>query len=277
MFNKNNPLEAPAYVMGENSITLVIEGKAHTIAGNNAQFKAIKEALKNEEYHLLEDLVDKTKAISNFSQGSVNVVDGEVLYNGSTLDNSLTRRLLRMMEEGFNIEPLTNFLDNLMQNPSQTSVNELYSFLENTELPITPDGHFLAYKRVRDDYKDCHSGKIDNSVGQVVSMTRNQVNDNRDETCSYGLHFCSYEYLRSFTGARLMILKINPKDVVSIPSDYNNAKGRCCEYTVHSESLEDFDITRDRLEGSSVYIGVESYEPEFDGSDDDDDDYFLYD
>ena len=32
-----------------------------------------------------------------------------------------------------------------------------------------------------------------------------------------------------------MILKINPRDVVSIPSDYNDAKGRACKYEVISE------------------------------------------
>jgi hypothetical protein len=31
------------------------------------------------------------------------------------------------------------------------------------------------------------------------------------------------------------MIKINPKDVVSIPTDYDNAKGRCCEYVVVSE------------------------------------------
>ena len=32
-----------------------------------------------------------------------------------------------------------------------------------------------------------------------------------------------------------MAVKIDPADVVSIPTDYNNAKGRCCKYTVMSE------------------------------------------
>lgn len=32
-----------------------------------------------------------------------------------------------------------------------------------------------------------------------------------------------------------MVLKINPQDVVSIPTDYNNTKGRCCKYTVVGE------------------------------------------
>ena len=32
-----------------------------------------------------------------------------------------------------------------------------------------------------------------------------------------------------------MIVKINPRDVVSIPTDYNNAKGRACRYEVIGE------------------------------------------
>ena len=143
--------------------------------------------------------------------------------------------MLDMFREGFSVTPLVLFLENLMQNPSNRSVTELYRFLERSNMPITPDGHFLAFKKVRDDYKDVHSGTFDNSVGQVVSMERNQVDDDKDRTCSNGLHFCSEDYLANFSGERIMILKINPRDVVSIPSDYGDTKGRCCLYEVIGE------------------------------------------
>jgi len=140
-----------------------------------------------------------------------------------------------MLREGFPIEPMVMFMDNLYQNPSKRAVDELYGFLERGNLPITPDGHFLAYKRVREDYTDCHTGKMDNSIGQVVEMERYDVDDNKDNTCSTGLHFCSKEYLSGFGGARTVIVKINPADVVSIPSDYNQTKGRACRYEVVGE------------------------------------------
>jgi hypothetical protein len=66
-------------------------------------------------------------------------------------------------------------------------------------------------------------------------MERNMVDDNRNNTCSSGLHFCSHSYLASFSGERTVIVKIDPADVVSIPSDYNDAKGRTCRYTVIGE------------------------------------------
>ena len=122
-----------------------------------------------------------------------------------------------------------------MANPSYRAVNELYGFLEKNNLPITPDGHFLAYKRVRDDYKDVYSGTMDNSIGKIVEMERNLVNDDKNQTCSSGLHFCSEGYLNHFGGDRTVIVKINPRDVVSIPTDYDNSKGRACRYEVIGE------------------------------------------
>jgi hypothetical protein len=143
--------------------------------------------------------------------------------------------MIEMLQEDFPVAPLVNFMENLMQNPSMNSVNELYGFLEKNNLPITSDGHFLAYKKVRENYLDCHSGTMDNSVGKIVEMERNQVDDVADRTCSTGLHFCSEDYLNHFGGERIMIVKVNPRDVVSIPSDYNRSKGRACRYEVVGE------------------------------------------
>jgi hypothetical protein len=142
-----------------------------------------------------------------------------------------------MLEEGFSIEPMVLFMHNLLKNPSKRSVDELYGFLEKNNLPITPDGYFLAYKKVRNDFLDIHSGTMDNSPGTVVEMERYKVDDNKDQTCSTGLHFCGMSYLSHFGsgGDRTVIVKIDPADVVSIPSDYNGAKGRACRYEVIGE------------------------------------------
>jgi hypothetical protein len=136
----------------------------------------------------------------------------------------------------------------MMKNPSKRAVDELFGFIEACDLPITEDGHFLAYKKVQENYMDCHSGTIRNAVGDTPSMDRNQVDEDKDRTCSYGLHFCSYGYLRSFGGSRIMVLKINPADVVAIPSDYNNSKGRCSAYEVVAEIETENGLPKQRLD-----------------------------
>jgi hypothetical protein len=109
-------------------------------------------------------------------------------------------------------------------------------FLEVNDMPITPDGHFLTYKAVTSDYKDFHTGKFDNSIGAKPEMPRHEVDDNRAITCSRGLHAANKDYASSFGGTgHLMVCKVNPKDVVSIPNDYNNAKMRVSKYEVIDE------------------------------------------
>jgi len=167
--------------------------------------------------------------------------------------------MIDMLRDGFNIEPLAKFMVNLNDNPSNRAVTELYGFLEVSQLAITPEGNFVAYKMISDDYKDTYTGKMDNRIGAVVKMDRNQVNEDKDQTCSHGLHFCGRGYLGSYPGSRTVILEINPADVVSIPSDYDNHKGRCCKYTVIGElengsGGEDDGRAEQHLEGS-VFTG----------------------
>lgn len=224
----------PYIIQGDN-VSLVIDGTPYTINKSHIGFSDLIKAIKADDWEGVKNLVNPAKAILNYSKGRVSIVDNEFFWNGKPFHNALTQRMIQMFEDGFNIDPLVKFMENLMQNPSNRAVNELYGFLEKNRLPVTPDGHFLAYKRVRDNYTDCHTGTMDNSVGKVVEMERNMVDDNRDHTCSAGLHFCSHEYLSAFGGDRTVIVKINPRDVVSIPSDYNNAKGRTCRYEVIGE------------------------------------------
>ena len=82
---------------------------------------------------------------------------------------------------------------------------------------------------------DVRSNTINNSVGSIVEMPREKVNSNKNETCSTGLHVCSMSYLKEFTGKRVVICKIHPKDVVSVPVDYSQAKMRVCRYEVIDE------------------------------------------
>jgi hypothetical protein len=227
----------PYLIQGKN-IILVIDGKSHTISKDtHIAYGKIVDALKAQDWDALRDFVEPKKAIINFGKGYVSINNGSVYWKGQPFHNALSTRMIEMYQDGFPIDPMIRFMENLMQNPSKRSVDQVYGFLEKNSLPITEDGYFLAYKRVRNDYLDIHSGTMDNSVGKVVEMDRNLVDDNPDSHCSTGLHFCSEGYLGHFGSSSqpVMILKINPADVVSIPTDYNGAKGRCMRYEVVAE------------------------------------------
>ena len=197
--------------------------------------------------HVVENFFEMDTMEADDTPVSVTIRDGVGIvtlhqYNDMEveLESGITQRIVKMSEQGFHPRAMINFIGNLYGNPSATAVKELYGFIEACELPITEDGCFIAYKIVRNDYLDIYSGKMSNKVGQTLSMPRHLVDDNRENTCSHGLHFCSKEYLPHYGsgsrgGDRCMLVKINPADVVSIPADYNNAKGRTWQYEVVGE------------------------------------------
>jgi hypothetical protein len=228
---------AYSYLIQGKNIVVVIDNKPYTITSTHIGYEKLKQAIKDSDWDTVKAVVDPVKEILNYGAGHVAVQGSKVFYKDRELVGVMTARLIDMYQEGFPVEPLILFMENLMQNPSKRAVEELYTFLEKGKLPITPDGHFLAYKKVRPDFKDIHSGTMDNSPGQVVEMERNEVDDDQNRTCSAGLHFCSKDYLDHFGGSdsRTVILKINPADVVSIPADYNATKGRACRYEVLGE------------------------------------------
>jgi hypothetical protein len=238
------------------------------VSKNHITYNKLLAAIKAGEWETVQDIIEPKQVVLNFGQGNVSVEGDKIFWKGREMHNALTKRMVAMIQEDFPVEPLIAFMENLMENPSKRAVNELYGFLEKNTLPITSDGCFLAYKKVRQDYLDCHSGTVLNkpaaymtdedtaaleeAVGKnnevtvtvedgvtVVSMERNLVDDDQNRTCSTGLHFCSKDYLNSFGGERIVILKINPRDVVSIPNDYNDSKGRACRYEIVDEIDKD--------------------------------------
>ena len=224
-----------------NNLTVVVQNQVHTIsAKTHAQYQKIVDALKAKQWNIVEEYINPAVGVTKYTKGKASVSDGQLLWEGKPIHNLLADRILTMWNDGFPIDSFVAFFTNLQEHPCKEAVEDLFAFLDYGKNPITEDGCFVAFKRVRNDYKDIHSNTISNHVGAVVTMDRKAVNANRNETCSTGLHFCSLAYLKdsgfgSSMAHRTMLVKINPKNVVSIPSDYNNSKGRCCEYEVIGE------------------------------------------
>lgn len=223
------------YIKTDNSLTVFINNEVRTIDADYPFWSEVIYALKENNEGEVKRLICLPDVIESYVHGDLTIVNDEVFYKNHKIKNGLTKRLVRMIKEGFPIDPLLAFLHNLLENPSNRAIQEAYTFLDTNNLPITDDGHFIAYKKINADWTDCHTGKINNSVGTEVSMPRNEVDDNPNNTCSHGLHVCSLAYLDHFGGARLVAVKVNPQNIVSVPIDYNNSKMRVCAYTVLTE------------------------------------------
>ena len=237
----------PHIFNGNGTISIMIDGKMKPVDTAHGNYDAIKNAIIACQWDIIPNLINIKEQVesaiqSSATAGKVTIENGEVFYNNKAIHNTLTERIIDMARQGFDIGYMVKFLENLMKNPSYRAVNELYGFLESGSIPITENGTFLAYKKIRNNWTDIHSGTFDNSIGAVCEMPRNMVDEDSSRTCSAGLHVCSYDYLAHFSrdnNDRVVICEINPADVVSIPADYNNTKMRVCKYTVIGE-VEDY-------------------------------------
>ena len=258
------------YILGADSITVYLKGKPITINKQAHTFDMVLAAVKANDVVALEQAVNIRQGIVNgLSKTSTKVrIEGsQIFYSDREVTGLIATRIFEVIRLGLDVQPMVLFLENLMKNPSKRAVDELFGFMEACTLPITEDGCFLAYKRVGDDYLSVHSGpqgRLDNTVGSVLEMERNMVDEDKNNTCSYGLHFCSYDYLKSFQGARIVVLKINPADVVAIPADYNNSKGRTCRYEVVDElPLDEYNLPVTRIQDgfTTSYVKKEVVQP----------------
>jgi len=228
--------------------------KIHTalLSGNDA------EVLK---YTVIATLVED---VATKYSDNVSVKGGFVFYKNRPVSEKLSNRIISLIEQKYAFSHLINFIENLFQNPSKSSTEELYDFLDHQAIPITDDGCFLSYKAVKNDYYSITAGKeipivgkykeiskgnyvLYNGVGETLELERNAVNDDPFVHCRFGLHSGATQYVKSFGNItnltpnqendsnHVVIVKINPKDVVSVPTDEKCQKIRVCKYTVVSE------------------------------------------
>ena len=144
------------------------------------------------------------------------------------------------------IERIKPFLQNVFENPFIDAVQEIYEYCKAMDFEITEDGCFLAYKYVNENLTSKYDGKTKHAIGEYTEVTH--FDTNRRNECSSGLHFCSKSYLSSYGGQTIIVVKINPKDVVSIPTDYNFAKGRCRRYMMVGYIAQDGTLQTTNLE-----------------------------
>lgn len=189
--------------------------------------------------------------VKNFEHLSerVTVSHGKLYLDGDEMETALSQAILRFHAEGNDdFKPLVAFLEKLAQNPNPLSVEQLFRWLRDKRYAFAPDGDFIAYKGVRTGtkgvgYESVNSGtafvngavmkgSIPNKPDTIIEMPRSKVTFDPKQGCSTGLHAGNWRYAKEFSQGAVLRVKINPRDVVSVPTDSNDEKLRVCRYKV---------------------------------------------
>ena len=251
---------------GTETIVLIGDEGVRIVSNSHANFNRIKEAILNDELDNVFALADAAEVVSEtLTRLSDRVIlkGDSVYFDGDRMDSILTQHIVDMIRgEDDNWVGYVAFLENVSTNPSADSRESLFAFLRKHDLVITEDGCFIGYKGISLDGKsvssgdedvtvtlpdgtvEVHRGRIPNPVGAVIEMPRSLVDTDRDVACSVGLHIGNYAYASTF-GKRFLTVKVNPRDVVSVPVDSNDQKIRAHRYTIleDNESKTHYDFT----------------------------------
>lgn len=255
-----------AKIISPDGISVIVGGKPYNVGSDHTNYDKILKSLKYKTADEFLKIVtsNKVEVKSSGFESTESIVVGqyEVTYKGEVLHNTVTNRLIELRDEGHDVGPLAKFLEKLMDNPSSWCVTALYKFLESKGLPITEDGDFLAYKVVTRDWKDKYSNKVLNTIGSIHEVPRNTIDDDRTKECSYGFHVGDLKYsgpdgsyYRELSGDKIVIVRVNPKDVVAVPEEADAHKIRCCKYEVISEYTEELPNTFVNLSLKGVKVG----------------------
>jgi len=222
----------PNYTITNDTITVVHEGEAHTVKEGAPNFAKLRQALIAKDWSAVPGFLTVEEAVKSWSEGEFSFSgDGTVTHATRPLPEALAKRMLAMIHRDEDPKPLCRFFERLDKNPSMRSVEQLFQFLQHCGIPLTEDGCFLAYKGVKNDLKDAHSGKWDNSPGAINKMPRNRISDDPRHACHAGFHVGALRYAQGFS-QRVVVCKVDPEHVVSVPYDCSERKMRVCEYAV---------------------------------------------
>jgi hypothetical protein len=238
---------------GGEVITVFTNGQMLSALDTHPNWTAIKAGAEADDPNVI-DLFDIGRtAQTRFEKLSdrVSVKGGKVFFDNQPTHNALTEQVVRFIEAGQeDFGPLVEFFEKVQSNPNEHSREQLYSWLDVHDFTILPNGNFVGYKGVRSvattdgvKYESIshgtaisdgveYTGAIPNPIGAVVEMARDAVQHDPSVGCHTGLHVGTWDYASGFAQGAVLKVEVNPRDVVSVPTDCNHQKLRTCRYTV---------------------------------------------
>ncbi len=120
-------------------------------------------------------------------------------------------------------------------------------FTEHDDLGNLKELYLNLPNLQEESYTSAHTGEEDYRIGSVISMPRNEGDDNNNVSCSRGYHACNpnlYDYTPFGDTIALMI--ISPLDVLSVPVG-ESGKLRTCRwfFACTLDSTEEFILDED--------------------------------
>ena len=215
------------------------------------EFETIVQAKTDEEVFaimcsehgkVVQEYLDVKSIFDRIEKSKLLTLEGEIVYWKEVSELSMPTELVKAVldaeeqEDEVRIDTYRNFWTLMGLNPDEKCRKNLFWFLERNGLIISRCGFFVAYRNVvptkeKDVYTDAHSGTTRIEIGKVVTIPREECDNNSDITCSRGLHLGARTWLKqNYFGSQGVVCLCNPADVVAVPKLDHYGKLRTCAY-----------------------------------------------
>ena len=252
--------------------TFSVDGELHPLRvseeDRSETFNLVKQLVKTpnpdmEElgmklYEVMSPVANVKKRIESdfYLSESMSVENGVIKFGEYVLEETLSNHILSLLDDnntpkdGKLWKSYVRFLDNLHQNVNEDIRKQLFRWMDyenkaGNDFGITEDGCIVGYKGCVGTVLQPMSqftgnaivdgvevkGSIPNKVGSVIQMPRSAVEFDPSVGCSVGLHVGTRDYAVGWAPI-LLLVKVNPRDIVSVPYEVQSQKMRVCEYTV---------------------------------------------
>jgi len=239
------------------------DGITHVVSSDQESFEAVIALLlsderdDNELYDLLAPFDRMFLSYCKLSE-RVSRKGYRLYFDGDIVNSSLAKFIVDKIDtagvddpEAW--EPYIRFMEKLATNPSAMSQEHLFHFMFANNISIFDDGDLLFYKGVSLEGLSSNAGfaivdgvnygavnsdstrvtdaqRIPNLLGSTVEIPRSMVSTDRNVGCATGLHVANWSFACGF-GSKINMVRVNPRDVVSVPQDSGNQKVRVSRYT----------------------------------------------
>lgn len=175
----------------------------------------------------------------------VSTMNGHIFFDAQEVHDVVAETIVKFQQNSLDFMPLVFFMEKIATNPTNHSRENLFRWMQRFDFALFPDGDIVCYKGVNKQGSEFFSsssgrayvngqlwtGVIPNQPGTVVEMPRDEVAHDPRHPCSVGLHVANWRFARNFASHTLLI-KVNPRDVVSVPTDSSGEKMRVCRYRI---------------------------------------------
>jgi hypothetical protein len=260
------------YIFNNDGVVFFINNAPKKVLKTDKKYAQILDCFNlpiEDQFDAVQNIFKAKEIQTTFVKEGFDVTPEKVTYKGKELPRPLAIKIRSLHKEGLPLNLFEKFWENLEQNPSFSVVNDIgfFDFLDYRELPLTTDGFFLAYKGIQSNNFSVMgntttkviSGKVDstghihNGIGETIEIVRNQISDDRNEHCwRFALHLGSLDYARGW-GQKVVVVKVNPRDVVCVPNDCNCQKLRVCKYEVIADYVEEIVAPVTDVKGEPIF------------------------